>query len=137
MRSAAGCSTLSSPPPWSSPALPWRSSSPLDEARLFELVRTADRPLGDQIVDGMALMIGGGRLAGGARLPSVRQLARKLGVSVFTVVTAYDRLVARGLIEPRQGAGFYVAARPGPPAPAPIESAGPPDTVLGLARGAL
>ncbi|MBI1777654.1 MAG: PLP-dependent aminotransferase family protein [Proteobacteria bacterium] len=104
---------------------------------MLELVRTSDEPLGDQIVEGFGRMIAAGRLAGGVRLPSVRQLARKLGVSVFTVVTSYDRLVARGLIEPRHGAGFFVAARTGLSVPAPIESAGQPDTILGLAKGAL
>jgi DNA-binding transcriptional MocR family regulator len=82
-------------------------------------------------------MIAAGHLAGGVRLPSVRQFARKLNVSVFTVVTAYDRLVARGLIEPRPGSGFFVVARPGFAVPPLIESAVPPDTILGLARSAL
>ncbi|WDS36064.1 PLP-dependent aminotransferase family protein [Pseudoxanthomonas sp.] len=44
----------------------------------------------------------------GARLPSVRQQARTLEVSVSTVVEAYERLAAEGLLEPRAGSGFYV-----------------------------
>lgn len=42
------------------------------------------------------------------RLPSVRDLAEEAGVSRFTVVQAYDKLVAQGLIESRRGSGFYV-----------------------------
>ena len=56
-----------------------------------------------------------GRLAAselthGDRLPSIRQLASQMGVAPSTVVDAYDRLVAEGLIQSRRGSGFYVAA---------------------------
>ncbi|WP_371344820.1 PLP-dependent aminotransferase family protein [Ancylobacter sp. IITR112] len=46
----------------------------------------------------------------GDKLPSIRQLARERAVSPSTVAEAYDRLAAEGLIRPRPGAGFYVAA---------------------------
>lgn len=49
------------------------------------------------------------------RLPSVRSLAARLAVSPSTVVEAYDRLVAEGLIYARRGSGFYVAASHQPP----------------------
>ena len=45
----------------------------------------------------------------GARLPSIRQCADKMGVSKSTVVDAYDRLVADGKITSRRGSGFFVA----------------------------
>ena len=48
-------------------------------------------------------------LAHGARLPSVRELAAKLGVSKSTVVEAYDRLAAEGVVAARRGSGFFVA----------------------------
>ena len=44
----------------------------------------------------------------GARLPSVRQQARLSGVSVSTVVEAYERLAAENLIAARPGAGFFM-----------------------------
>lgn len=50
----------------------------------------------------------------GARLPSVRQQARLCGVSVSTVVEAYERLAAENVIAARPGAGFFVC---GPAAP--------------------
>lgn len=53
------------------------------------------------------------RLSAGARLPSIRALAEAQGVSKSTVVEAYDRLLAEGLITARRGSGYYVA----PPAP--------------------
>ncbi|HEX2554516.1 MAG TPA: PLP-dependent aminotransferase family protein [Microvirga sp.] len=59
------------------------------------------------------------RLAPGARLPSIRRLAQSERVSKSTVVEAYERLAAEGLIAARPGSGFYVAGQPLPPAPAP------------------
>ncbi|MFO1071581.1 MAG: PLP-dependent aminotransferase family protein [Geminicoccaceae bacterium] len=47
-------------------------------------------------------------LGPGDRLPSIRRLAGQMGVSPSTVVEAYDRLAAEGLIRARRGAGFYV-----------------------------
>lgn len=49
------------------------------------------------------------RLLGpGARLPSVRDCARRHGVSPSTVVGAYDLLQARGLVQARPQRGFFV-----------------------------
>ncbi|WP_377296375.1 PLP-dependent aminotransferase family protein [Rhizobium sp. SGZ-381] len=54
-------------------------------------------------------------LVAGDRLPSVRALAETMKVSATTVVEAYDRLVAEGLIRARRGAGFFVAENTTPP----------------------
>jgi DNA-binding transcriptional MocR family regulator len=52
-------------------------------------------------------------LAPGDRLPSIRGMAASLNVSPSTVVEAYDRLAAEGLIRARPGSGFYaVGAMP-------------------------
>jgi DNA-binding transcriptional MocR family regulator len=47
----------------------------------------------------------------GTRLPSIRSCAHESRVSRSTVVEAYDRLIAAGLIESRRGSGFYVRLR--------------------------
>ena len=55
-------------------------------------------------------------LVAGDRLPSIRSFAAAMGVSPSTVVEAYDRLAADGLIRARRGSGFYVARTGLPPA---------------------
>jgi DNA-binding transcriptional MocR family regulator len=79
------------------------------ELDVFDVVRKSTIPLGDQLVGRVSELIESGRLPEGARLPSVRQLARRIGVSVYTVTSAFERLGAKGLIDARAGAGYYVA----------------------------
>ncbi|MFW2177744.1 MULTISPECIES: PLP-dependent aminotransferase family protein [unclassified Moraxella] len=45
----------------------------------------------------------------GSKVPSVRVLAKELGVSPYTVVTAYDSLVAQGYLTAIKGSGYFVA----------------------------
>lgn len=66
-------------------------------------------PYWRQIRDQLASRIRAGELPPGAPLPSVRQLAADLLVSVITVRKAYDELEAAGLIVSRQGRGSFVA----------------------------
>lgn len=54
-------------------------------------------------------------LSPGDRLPSVRRFAETMGVSPSTVVEAYDRLEAAGVIRARRGSGFYVTGAHIPP----------------------
>ncbi|MEK4712736.1 MocR-like pyridoxine biosynthesis transcription factor PdxR [Sporosarcina sp. FSL K6-5500] len=44
------------------------------------------------------------------KLPSKRQLARDLGVSVHTIQEAYAQLIAEGYIESKERSGYFVAA---------------------------
>ena len=75
---------------------------------MFSLDRHAATPLTEQVEQGLRALIDDGRLPPGARLMSIRQLARQLGVSANTVVAAYDRLTAAGLIDARGTAGYFV-----------------------------
>ncbi|MDD0837367.1 PLP-dependent aminotransferase family protein [Curvibacter sp. HBC61] len=68
-------------------------------------------PLVSQIVDGLRGLIAGQVLKPGSKLPSIRAFAAAHGVSVFTVVEAYDRLVAQGWLVSRANAGFFVKRR--------------------------
>jgi DNA-binding transcriptional MocR family regulator len=78
---------------------------------MFELARDSAVPLVDQICEHVTQLVRHEQLAAGTRLPSIRRLARQVGTSPFTVVDAYDRLVARGVIESRAGRGFFVTQR--------------------------
>ncbi|MFK8253861.1 aminotransferase-like domain-containing protein [Ancylobacter terrae] len=64
----------------------------------------------EMVMQTIRRMIASHALAPGDRLPSIRKLAREKGVSPSTVVEAYNRLAAEGLIRPRPGSGFYVMA---------------------------
>jgi len=74
-------------------------------------VRDSDVTLVDQLVAHLVDSIDNRGLRPGARLPSIREMAAQVAVSRFTVVEAYDRLVAQGRLESRRGAGFFVLAR--------------------------
>lgn len=71
----------------------------------------ANTTLSEQIVQWATHRIQEQVFRPGMRMPSVRQLAVDRGVSRFTVVEAYDRLVARGYLQARQGSGFFVRER--------------------------
>jgi DNA-binding transcriptional MocR family regulator len=75
------------------------------------LSRESGESLIDQIGRSVAARIDDRLLRSGARMPSIRQFALAHGVSAFTVVGAYDKLVARGYLESRRGAGFFVRER--------------------------
>ena len=64
--------------------------------------------LTDQIVKGIRRLIDNHQLRPETRLPSIRRFAADHDVSKFTVVQAYDRLIASGHIRSRHGAGFFV-----------------------------
>ncbi|WP_137938966.1 PLP-dependent aminotransferase family protein [Chitinivorax sp. B] len=95
---------------------------------MFALDTQAPQPLVEQIVAEIRQRIERGGLPAGTRLPSVRQLAKTLGVSPFTVAEAYSRLVATGLVEARRARGYFVLRQrpfqPEPTAllPSPVDS---------------
>ncbi|HEY6455738.1 MAG TPA: PLP-dependent aminotransferase family protein [Steroidobacteraceae bacterium] len=106
---------------------------------MFQVVKNSPKPLGDQLVEEVTALIECGRLTEGFRLPSVRELARRSGVSVYTASAAFDRLHARGLIESRRGSGYFVARQRRYLETASIELGPPPsaDPVLGFTRSSL
>lgn len=53
----------------------------------------------------------------GERLPSIRGMAESLQVSATTVVEAFDRLAAEGLVHPKRGSGYFVSNAPVPTLP--------------------
>ena len=77
---------------------------------MINLNRNDRYPLVDQIVEGVRQQIDERHLRPGSRLPSIRGFASVHNISRFTVIEAYDRLVATGHLRSRRGAGFFVAA---------------------------
>jgi DNA-binding transcriptional MocR family regulator len=75
------------------------------------LVHGGSVTLVDQIVAWVVARIDERVYRIGARLPSIRDFAQRHQISRFTVVEAYDRLIARGYLESRRGSGFYVSKR--------------------------
>ncbi len=69
----------------------------------------SERPVGTQLCMGLRELILSGGLGAGDRLPASRTVAADLGLSRTTVVEAFERLVAEGLLEARVGAGTYVS----------------------------
>jgi DNA-binding transcriptional MocR family regulator len=84
---------------------------------MFDLSITprSGQPLAVQIVAGIKRQIDERQLRPGTKLPSIRTFADAHHVSRFTVVEAYDRLVAMGYLQSRPGAGFYTTTAPTTP----------------------
>jgi GntR family transcriptional regulator/MocR family aminotransferase len=71
--------------------------------------RMSPVPIHRQLYDVLRAAILNGKLAPAARVPSTRQLARRLTVARTTVMTAYEQLIADGYLETRHGAWTSVA----------------------------
>ena len=95
----------------------------------FVLNRKGGVPLHDQLLAQLELKILSGAIAPGQRLPSVRILARRLGLHANTVSSAYRDLEEAGHVELRRGAGVYVRAG----VPASLEDAKGLDEMVRLA----
>jgi DNA-binding transcriptional MocR family regulator len=78
---------------------------------MFAIDRSSTIALSRQIETSLRRMVESRQLPNGAKLLSIRQLATQLNVSTNTVVVAYDRLVAAGVIDSHGTAGFFVCAR--------------------------
>jgi len=98
----------------------------------FVLNRKGGVPLHDQLLAQLELQILGGVIAPGQRLPSVRALARRLGLHANTVSSAYRDLEKAGHVELRRGAGVYVRAG----VPAALDEARGLDEMVRLALSA-
>src|SRR4051812_33022719 len=77
--------------------------------RIF-LDRDSKQPLYQQTREALERLIAAGTLSPGDELPASRVLAAKLGVNRGTITTAYDELVAAGLLHRHVGQGTFVAA---------------------------
>jgi GntR family transcriptional regulator len=66
-------------------------------------------PIYRQIIDQIRRRVALGINSPGDQLPSVRTLAEQLVINPNTVAKAYAELVHDGLVESRQGRGYFIA----------------------------
>ena len=78
--------------------------------QMFVISQTDKRALYLQIMEQIKQKIAVGDWAAGQAIPSIRQLAVDIGVSVITVKRAYLELERDGIIVTRQGKGCFVAS---------------------------
>jgi GntR family transcriptional regulator len=78
---------------------------------LVVISQTDPRPLYLQVKEQLRHHIAVGELAPGAEIPSIRQLAADIRVSVITIKRAYLELELEGVIQTRQGRGSFVAEK--------------------------
>lgn len=92
-------------------------------------------PVTEQIRFQLELAILSGGLRAGERLPSVRALARRLGLHANTVSAAYRSLEATGRVRSRTGSGVYV--EPASPAASASQASPGDDALLAALDGLL
>jgi GntR family transcriptional regulator/MocR family aminotransferase len=82
----------------------------------FALEREAGRggPVYRQIAEQIRAEIAAERLAAGEKLPTIRELARRLGVNRDTVALAYEALSRQGVVESSVGRGTFVSGGAAP-----------------------
>jgi len=72
------------------------------------ITNTSGKPIYEQIKEQIKEAILGGDLGEGELLPSIRQLAGELKISVITTTRAYTDLEEEGFIAVQQGKGCFV-----------------------------
>jgi DNA-binding transcriptional MocR family regulator len=65
----------------------------------------------EQVVGFVKKLIENDTYGTGERIPSVREMSRRLGTSITTVVEAYGDLESEGFLEARPRSGYYVRSR--------------------------
>lgn len=81
-----------------------------DELNIL-LSNSSSLPIYEQIKEQIKDQILSGNLEENEMLPSLRQLARDLKISVLTTTRAYNELEQEGFITSRQGKGFFVMSK--------------------------
>ncbi len=77
----------------------------------FTLDPKSGMPFYKQLILQIEMAIADGRLAPGARLPTVRSLAVELQVNPNTVARAYSELEIRQILATQQGTGTFIGNR--------------------------
>ena len=78
----------------------------------FQVDATLEIPIYRQLVDKIRAAVRKGELCSGDQLPTVQELADRLGVAKGTIKRAYDELGNMGVLEKVQGRGTFVCYQP-------------------------
>jgi len=108
-------------------AIQWSGLGP---ELLLRLDRDSGQPLRSQLEAGLREAIRGGRLQGGERLPSSRELARELGTSRGLVQECYSQLLSEGYLTSQVGSATRVAMGAYPAAAEPPQRPEPPAQLI-------
>ena len=76
---------------------------------LYDFGKRGSRPLYEYLYECLKNDILSGRLPTGTKLPSKRELARDNGISVKTVMNAYEQLVVEGYLISKERRGYFAA----------------------------
>ena len=98
--------------------------------KLLHVDPDGDLPMTVQLADQLIWLVASGQVSSGEKLPTIRTLAKDLGINLHTVRAAYKRLESAGLIVTRRGIGSLVCE----PVPHQFEGrrSGFPAHVVGL-----
>ena len=80
----------------------------------LQLDSSSGVPAYRQLMDQIRYYVASGSIAAGDKLPSIRDLARGLGVNPTTVIKAYTELESAGVLDRQQGRGVFVAESASP-----------------------
>ena len=73
------------------------------------IANSSEDPIYEQIIKQIKSQIINGDLREGEPIPSIRRLARELGISVITTKRAYEELEKEGFIDTVGGKGSFVS----------------------------
>ena len=80
---------------------------------MFEIDLKSRKSIYEQVMDNLKEAIMSGKIAGGDKLPSVRELSKSISVNPNTVQKAYRELERQGYIYTQSGLGTFVADKSG------------------------
>ena len=70
------------------------------------------RPMYEQVIDQIEMLVARGGLEADSKIPSVRQMAMDLSLNPNTVQKAYSELLNRGVIYSVRGKGNFISSNP-------------------------
>ena len=78
---------------------------------LFHIDYNSSQPIYQQVIEQIKLTVVNGGIKPGDRMPSIRELAKKLKINPTTTARIYNELAHEGVLILRQGQGAFVAPK--------------------------